>query len=84
VKRRLSLILICALLGGCASQRGIVPSQNGVTTGQGPRLETGLEVNIGPEPIESSPSVRDVYTTRPKIDDRFVDDPATIEPGFIR
>ena len=76
------LFLPLVLLVGCSTgERGGAPSPNGVTTGQGSRLEVGPDANIGPNPVETSPSVRERRLERPEVNQPFANDPATIEPG---
>jgi len=78
-KMLVSFILPICLLG-CASPQGGDASRNGVTTGQGSRVETGLDMNIGPDAIQSSPSVRERSGEAPTLRQPFVNDPATQDP----
>ena len=77
------LLLSLIVLVGCTSttERGAPPSRNGVTTGQGSRVEVGPDVNIGPNPQESSPSIRERNLQRPEVNQPFANDPATIQPS---
>ena len=75
------LIMVLLLAVGCASERGGVASRTGVTTGQGSKIETGLDMNIGPNAEETSPSVRERNLEKPKVEQPFADDPATISPS---
>ena len=72
--------ILGSLMAGCQSPEGGTGSANGVTTGSGPRLETGLDMNLGPNPIESSPSVRERNKDVPSINQPFANDPATQDP----
>ena len=59
--KELWLLVPLVLLPACTStseRGGASSSLNGVTTGQGSRLEVGPDVTIGPDAQESSPSVR--------------------------
>jgi len=82
MKQLFALAILAAMaLAGCQSpEQGRVGSANGVTTGNGSRIETGLDMNIGPEPAESSPSVRQLEKGAPPITQPFANDPATQKP----
>jgi len=75
------LPLIVLLACTTNSDRGAAPSRNGVTTGQGSRLEVGPDTNIGPNPEETSPSVRERNLQKPEVNQPFANDPATTEPS---
>lgn len=79
--KKIWLFLPLVVLLGCTSERGGAPSRNGVTTGQGSRLEVGPDVNIGPNPEETSPSVRERNLQKPEVNQPFANDPATSEPS---
>ena len=82
--KELWLLLPVMLLPACTStteRGGASWSLNGVTTGQGSRLEIGPDVTIGPDAQESSPSVRQRNTGKPPVNQPFANDPATSQPS---